>query len=164
VTRRVCDKIDQTVAQLIFLAKLIFKKFPRRTIIKKYLLLLKKLAKENNRSIGENSPNLVTLLRSSSVKNPSSSQGCQIFLGIIHQKGKNIPNGHELYQSAINMYTKWPGHGPNGKNIPLCLPLQYPPKFTQIEIFGWKIYHLATPLSVKATFPEFPASIFPTKG
>jgi hypothetical protein len=36
-------------------------------------------------------------------------------------------------------YTKWPQNISNGR-----LPLQDPPKFTQIGIFGLKIYHLAT--------------------
>jgi hypothetical protein len=47
-------------------------------------------------------------------------QDCQIFLGAT---GKNIPNDHKIYQHPR---------------------LQDPPKFTQIEIFGFKIYHLAT--------------------
>jgi hypothetical protein len=37
------------------------------------------------------------------------------------------------------IYSKWP------KNIPNLFPFQCPPKFTQIGIFGLKIYHLATP-------------------
>jgi hypothetical protein len=43
----------------------------------------------------------------------------------------NIPNGHEI---CI----------PNGHKIYQHLPLQKPPKFTQILIFGLKLYHLAT--------------------
>jgi hypothetical protein len=31
----------------------------------------------------------------------SMDQGCHIFLGIIYQNGKNIPNGHKMYQMAI---------------------------------------------------------------
>jgi hypothetical protein len=37
---------------------------------------------------------------------------------------ENRTNGHKMYQQ---------------------LPLQDPPKFTQIRLFGLKIYHLATP-------------------
>jgi hypothetical protein len=50
--------------------------------------------------------------------------GLQIFLVAIYQNGvKNIPNDHKICQH---------------------LPLQCPPKFTQIGIFGLKIYRLAT--------------------
>jgi hypothetical protein len=41
-------------------------------------------------------------------------------------------------------YTKWPNNRPNGHKINQHLPLQDPPKFTQIGIFGMKICHLAT--------------------
>jgi hypothetical protein len=49
-------------------------------------------------------------------------------------------------------YTKWPQSIPNGQKIDQIdikyvyrhLPLQVPPKFTQIGIFGLKICHLAT--------------------
>jgi hypothetical protein len=42
-------------------------------------------------------------------------------------------------------YTKWPQNIPNGLKIYQHLPMQDPPKFTEIEIFGLKIYHLANP-------------------
>jgi hypothetical protein len=42
------------------------------------------------------------------------------------------------------MATKWHENRPNGNKIYQHLPLQDPPKFTQIWIFGLKIYHLAT--------------------
>jgi hypothetical protein len=58
-------------------------------------------------------------------------QGCQIFLGTKYQNGKKftklqrtIPNVHKIYQH---------------------LPLQDPPNFTQIWLFGLKTNHLATP-------------------
>jgi hypothetical protein len=51
---------------------------------------------------------------------------------------QNIPNGHKIYQNATK-YTKWPQNIPNGHNIlpngnliHQRLPLQVPPKFTQI--------------------------------
>jgi hypothetical protein len=78
----------------------------------------------------------------------SFSQGCQIFLGTIYQKGKKI------YQMTIK-YTEWPQNIPNSRKIDKMainvlyqhLPLQDPPKFTQIGIFGLKKCHLATLLS-----------------
>jgi hypothetical protein len=77
-------------------------------------------------------------------------------------------------------YTKWPSNIPNGRKIgrpnghKTCLhpPLQGLQKFTQIPIFGRKIYHLATlvpmvtrarvrPLGCAHTFPRvgFPGRI-----
>jgi hypothetical protein len=53
-----------------------------------------------------------------------------------------ILNDHKIYQMTKN--------APNGqKNRPNGQKLQEqdPPKFTQIGIFGVKIYHLATPVS-----------------
>jgi hypothetical protein len=44
-------------------------------------------------------------------------------------------------------YTKWPQSRPNGRKIFQHLPLQDPPKFTQIGIFGLKTNHLATLLA-----------------
>jgi hypothetical protein len=41
-------------------------------------------------------------------------------------------------------YTKWPQNIPNGLYNYQHLPLQNPPKFTQIGIIGLKICHLAT--------------------
>jgi hypothetical protein len=48
----------------------------------------------------------------------------------------NIPNGHKIYQMAVNR--------PNGYKIDQQLPLHDPPKFTQIVIFWFEICHLAT--------------------
>jgi hypothetical protein len=52
------------------------------------------------------------------------------------QHTKNIPNGHKLYQIAV--------YRSNGHMTYQHLPLQEPPKFTQIWIFGLKNCHLAT--------------------
>jgi hypothetical protein len=41
------------------------------------------------------------------------------------------------------IYSKWPKNMPN-------ISIPRPPKFTQIGIFGFKIYHLATPLQTVA--------------
>jgi hypothetical protein len=62
------------------------------------------------------------------------------------QYGENVPNDHEIYHSAIK-YTKWAENLPNGLEIYQNLPLQEPPKFTQIGIFVLKTNHLATLLS-----------------
>jgi hypothetical protein len=59
-------------------------------------------------------------------------QGCRVFLtqytktGEINQIATKLPNGHKMYKISV-IYI------PNG-----------PQKFTQIGIFGLKIYHLAT--------------------
>jgi hypothetical protein len=71
-------------------------------------------------------------------------QGCHIFVGTIYQKGgkctklpqniqwlQNVPNGRKIDEMSIK-YT----------NIFHCKTRQ---KFTQIAIFGLKIYHLASP-------------------
>jgi hypothetical protein len=49
---------------------------------------------------------------------------------------QNIPHCHKIYQIATK-YTKWPYNYQR-------LPLQHPPKFTQIGLLGLKICHLAT--------------------
>jgi hypothetical protein len=63
-----------------------------------------------------------------------------------------MPNDYKIYQITIK-YTKWPQniangrkiHRPHGYKTYQHLPLQEPPKFTQIGIFGFqKINHLAT--------------------
>jgi hypothetical protein len=56
--------------------------------------------------------------------------------------GENIPNYHKLYQMSIK-YNKRPLNGPSVHKIYHHLPLQDPPKFTQIWIFGLKTNHLA---------------------
>jgi hypothetical protein len=49
---------------------------------------------------------------------------------------QNIPNVYKIYQKTVNR--------PNVYEIYQHLPLQYPPKFTQIWNFGLKTNHLAT--------------------
>jgi hypothetical protein len=55
----------------------------------------------------------------------------------------NIPKREKIYQITIK-YTKWPQSIPNGHKIYQNIPSQVPPQFTQIIIFGLKIYQLAT--------------------
>jgi hypothetical protein len=58
-------------------------------------------------------------------------KGVARFFLLQHNKtGKNIPNYHKIDQMSIKIYQH--------------LPLQDPLQFTQIKIFGLKIYHLAT--------------------
>jgi hypothetical protein len=61
---------------------------------------------------------------------------------ICTKNGENIPEEHKLYQKAIN-YTKWWLNIPNGHEMQQHFPFQGPRKFTQVWIFGLKIYHLA---------------------
>jgi hypothetical protein len=63
-------------------------------------------------------------------KIPWKHQGCQIFLGTTLQAGENITIGPKI--------------DPSGPKIYQHLPMQDPPKFTQIGSFGLKICHLAT--------------------
>jgi hypothetical protein len=66
------------------------------------------------------------------------------FFLLRHTKtGGNRTDDHKIYEMAIN-YTRWPESGPNDHKIYQHLPLQDHPKFTQIVIFGLKIYDLAT--------------------
>jgi hypothetical protein len=46
-----------------------------------------------------------------------------------------IPKQEKIYQMAIK-YTNWPQNRPNGNIIYQRLPLQDPPKFTQIVFWG----------------------------
>jgi hypothetical protein len=62
-----------------------------------------------------------------------------------YQNGKYILNDYKIYQMAIK-YTKWPKNTRNGRKIFQHFTFRDPPKYTQIGIFGMKIYHLATPL------------------
>jgi hypothetical protein len=71
------------------------------------------------------------------------SRGCQIFLGTTYQKGKNVPNGHKIYQMAIK-YLKWTLNVRNGHKIYQHCPFPRSQTFTLIGIFVMKIYHLAT--------------------
>jgi hypothetical protein len=67
-----------------------------------------------------------------------------MFLDITYQNGKKytkmttyIPNGNKIYEMAVNR--------PNGHTIYQHLSLQDTPTFAQTVIFGFKMYHLATP-------------------
>jgi hypothetical protein len=65
-------------------------------------------------------------------------QNCRVarfFLQNIPNRPKNIPNGHKISQMATK-YTKWTENLPKGHKIYQHLPLQDPPKFTQIGIFA----------------------------
>jgi hypothetical protein len=75
----------------------------------------------------------------SSHESVTKGHGCQIFLGTTYQNGKNIV---PIYQMSIK-YSKCPQTIPNGCKIDQMsikynqhLTLQYPPKITQIWIFG----------------------------
>jgi hypothetical protein len=67
----------------------------------------------------------------------------RFFLVQTNQIGKNVPNDHKLYQTAIT-FSKWPLNIPHGHKIYQHFPFQCSPKFTQIGIFGLKLNHLAT--------------------
>jgi hypothetical protein len=56
---------------------------------------------------------------------------------------QNIQNYHKIYKITTK-YTKLPQNIQIGHKICQHLPLQHPPKFTQIGIFGSKTCHLAT--------------------
>jgi hypothetical protein len=64
-----------------------------------------------------------------------------------------MPDGNKIYQSTVNR--------PNVHKIYQHLPLQEPPKFTQIGISGLKINHLAT-LSATSPKQSKPQSFFAT--
>jgi hypothetical protein len=81
---------------------------------------------------------------------PNNNQIYQMTIKYIYQMAtkyakwpQNIPNDHKIHQMTTK-YTKWLQNIPNGPKINLHLPLQVPPKFTQIIIFVLKICHLAT--------------------
>jgi hypothetical protein len=58
--------------------------------------------------------------------------------------GKNIQNDQQISQMAAK-YTKCTQNLPNDHTTYQHLSLQDHPKFTQIGIFGLKIFHLANP-------------------
>jgi hypothetical protein len=57
--------------------------------------------------------------------------------------GKNIPNHQKVFQMTLK-YTQWQQNITNRHKIHQHPSLQDLPKFTQITIFGLKIYNLAT--------------------
>jgi hypothetical protein len=64
---------------------------------------------------------------------------CQSFRNTIYQKGGNYTRLALNFQIAV-MHFKWP--------LYIHFPFQDPQKFTQIVIFGLKLYHLATLLLI----------------
>jgi hypothetical protein len=69
--------------------------------------------------------------------------------GKIHQKTINYTKWPQKYHIATKIpnghkNTKWPSGKPNGHKIYQHLPFEDRIKFTQVGIFGLKIYHLAT--------------------
>jgi hypothetical protein len=72
----------------------------------------------------------------------ASTRVARFFLVQNTKTGKNIPNYYKLYQMSIK-YNKRPLNWPSVHKIYQQLPLQDPPRFTQIWIFGLKTNHLA---------------------
>jgi hypothetical protein len=54
-------------------------------------------------------------------------QSCQIFLGPIIPKWKNLPNDQKQYQTAIKNYIKWQYNIPHGHTTYQRFPFQGPP-------------------------------------
>jgi hypothetical protein len=83
--------------------------------------------------------------------------GCQIFFGTTYQNGENIPNDHKIYRMAGKLAER-PQNIPNGGKIGRTAT-KYTnifhwkalTKFTQIGIFGLKIY---VPSGNPATYLE----------
>jgi hypothetical protein len=70
--------------------------------------------------------------------------------GKIYQNGnKNIPNSHKIYQN---------GNIPNGHEMHQSFPCQVVLKYTNICIFGMKMYHLATLHSAKKAKGQSPST------
>jgi hypothetical protein len=65
--------------------------------------------------------------------NKLPNQDCQILVGKTHQNGKNATFHYKILQMVIR-YTQ----------IYHPFLFQYPPKYTQIGIFGMQLNHLAT--------------------
>jgi hypothetical protein len=78
------------------------------------------------------------------LNSPYIEQGCQIFLDTKHQNGENYTTLPLNYQMAINMPKSRNIPSPKGQIICQPFPIKGTQKFTQIGIFGLKIYHLAT--------------------
>jgi hypothetical protein len=81
-------------------------------------------------------------------KREIASKVARFFLVQNTKTGENIPNYHELYQMSIK-YNKRPQNGPRVHKM------QYPPKFTQIWIFGLKTNHLATLIARAESVSDF---------
>jgi hypothetical protein len=61
----------------------------------------------------------------------------RLFLVQHTKNGKYIPNDHRIERIA-SKYTEWPQNIPNGHKMYQHFPLQDPPKYTKIGIFGFK--------------------------
>jgi hypothetical protein len=85
--------------------------------------------------LGDKSPNLVTLVVGSVAR---------FFLVQNTKTGKNIPNDHKIHIPNGHKIFPMAVKRPNGHKTYQDYPLQDPPKFTQIWIFGLKTNHLAT--------------------
>jgi DNA gyrase/topoisomerase IV subunit A len=72
------------------------------------------------------------------VTNRNEFRVARFFVAQHTKTGTNITNNHKIYQMAAK-YIKWPyNNRPNGHKIDQHLPLQEPPKCTQIGKFGLK--------------------------
>jgi hypothetical protein len=80
----------------------------------------------------------------SDLKTRTEARVARFFSEQFTNTGKTIPNYHKLYLYMVIKYIKWPQNRSNVHKIYYHLPMQSPPKFTQIAIFGLKIYYLAT--------------------
>jgi hypothetical protein len=69
-----------------------------------------------------------------------SARVARFFLVQHTKMGENIPNNPKMYQIDKTIPNR-----PNGYIIYQHLPFQDPPKFTQIGIFGSKIYAIWQP-------------------
>jgi hypothetical protein len=70
----------------------------------------------------------------------SVNQGCQIFIDTLYQQGGLLLNYQMDLICIFQMAIHW---------IYQPFPFQGPPKFTPIDFFGLKIYHLATLLQTR---------------
>jgi hypothetical protein len=132
VTRRVCEKIAQNVAQpnknFKFWATSVIKKLPKVNG-----------SLHNGRKVFHSGhPDCAQRLELRHTGLSDFNCGQHTKTGKMYQKTTKY-----IYQMAIK-YFQWPQNRPNGHKIYQHFPLQYPPKFTQIGIFGLKTNHLAS--------------------
>jgi hypothetical protein len=78
----------------------------------------------------------------------------RLFLVQHTKNGKYIPNDHRIERMA-SKYTEWPQNIPNGHKMYQHFPLQDPPKYTKIGIFGLKIYYLANLVQINVQISPF---------
>jgi hypothetical protein len=67
-----------------------------------------------------------------------------ICFGTTYQNGEKYIKWLQNVLNCHKIYTKWLWNTPNVPKIYQHFPFQGPPKYNQIEIFGLKIYNLAT--------------------